>query len=106
MPTPIAEVISTHLDVFEQQLASVLPWITALTDAERAAFLADLIQASMHVKHTGETQVLLEVLEDWEATARLIQDPQMMAHLQVRTTEQETLPWEDVRADVPRHPAP
>jgi hypothetical protein len=106
MHTTIVEEISTHLEEYAQFLVSVLPWVSLLTDPERAALLADLSTASMHFKRTGERQMLLDVLEDWAATARLLEDPQMLARVQARPTEQETLPWEAVRADVPRHPAP
>ena len=106
MKTTIADVLVTHVEALAQQLTHVLPWVKQLTDDERVELLADLAQACTHVRHTGQTQALLEVLEDWEATAYLVQDSHLIARLQATATEQDAIPWEVVRADVPGHPAP
>jgi hypothetical protein len=106
MQTTIADVIATHIEVLANQLAHVLPWVKHLNEDERAALLADLAQACTQVRQTGESQALLEVLEDWEATAQLLSDTRLRDRLQSPTTEQDYVPWEVVRADVPGHTAP
>jgi hypothetical protein len=105
LQTTITDVLVTHVEALAQQLTYVLPWVKQLTEAERVELLADLAHACTHIRHTGQTQALLEVLEDWEATAHLVQDSHLMAHLQATATQQDTIPWEVVRADVPGHPA-
>ena len=81
MPTTIADMLVTQLGALADQLAHVLPWVKHLTEDERAVLLADLSQACVHVRQTGDTQPLLDLLEDWEATAQVVRDEQLAAHL-------------------------
>jgi hypothetical protein len=106
MQTTIADVMATHLEVIANQLAHVLPWVKHLGDEERVTLLADLAQACVQVRQTGHPQALLEVLEDWEATAQCLGDTLLTSRLLAPMTEQDAIPWEDLRASVPGHPTP
>jgi hypothetical protein len=106
MQTTIADVIVTQMEALANHLANVLPWVKHLNDDERAELLADLAQARIQVRQTGHSQVLLEVLEDWEATAQVVGDTRLMARLQTPILEQDYTPWETIRADIPGDPAP
>ena len=81
MHTTIADTLVTQLGALADQLVHVLPWVKQLTEDERVAFLADLAQACVQVRHTGQPQPLLEVLEDWEATAQTLGDKQLTERL-------------------------
>jgi hypothetical protein len=106
MQTTIADVLMTHLEALANQLAHLLPWVKHLNEEERATLLADLTQASMQVRQTGEPQVLLDILEDWEATARCVSDKHLTDRLLASTSEQDYTPWEAIRANVPGQTTP
>ena len=101
MQTPIADMLVTQLGALADQLAQALPWVTSLTEEERADFLADLVQAYAQVRHTGQSQALLAVLEDWEATAHVVSDKHLTDQLLSSTTAQDYTSWEAIRATIP-----
>jgi hypothetical protein len=107
MQTTLADVLVTHIDTLAGQLAHVLPWVKHLNASEQAELLADLAQACVQVRHSGDAQALMTVLEDWEATALLVSDEPFVGHLQAPKTPHEYIAWEEVlRADVPGDSAP
>jgi hypothetical protein len=61
MHTTIADMLVTQLGALADQLAHVLPWVKSLNEDERADLLADLAQACAQVRHTGQSQALLEL---------------------------------------------
>jgi hypothetical protein len=67
MQTPSVDLTATYMEAFVNQLAHALPWVKHLSDDEHADLLADLAQACAQTRQTGQADVLLEVLEDWEA---------------------------------------
>jgi hypothetical protein len=81
MYTTIADMLVTHLGALADQLAHVLPWAKQLTEDERTALLADLAQACVQARQTGQPQLILEVLEDWEATAQVVGDTHLTDRL-------------------------
>jgi hypothetical protein len=101
MYTTIVDVMMTHLETLANQLAHILPWVKSLNEDERAELLADLAQACAQGRHTGQSQVLLAVLEDWEATAQAVGDKQLTDRLLSSTTVQDYTPWEAIRANIP-----
>jgi hypothetical protein len=92
MQTTVADVITTHMEVLAKQLTHVLPWVKYLSHDERADLLADLAQACVQIRQTGQTDALLEVLEDWEATAQCLGDKQLTDRLLTSVTEQDYKP--------------
>jgi hypothetical protein len=100
MHTTIADMLVTQLGALANQLAHVLPWVKSLNEDERADLLADLAQACVQVRHTGQSHALLEVLEDWEATAHAVGDKQLTDRLLSSTTVQDYTSWEAVRANI------
>jgi hypothetical protein len=100
MHTTIADVLLTHLGALADQLAHVLPWVKYLNEDERTELLADLAQACAQVRQTGQSQTLLDVLEDWEATAQAVGDQQLTDRLLSPLTEDDYTPWESIRADI------
>lgn len=98
MYTTVADMLVTQLGALADQLAHVLPWVKQLTEDERAALLADLAQACAQVRQTGQPQTLLEVLEDWEATAQAMGDKPLTGRLLSPMTAQDYTPWEAIRA--------
>ena len=92
MQTTIADVILTHMDTLASQLTHVVPWVKHLSDDERAEFLADLAQACVHVRHTGQRETLVEVFEDWEATAQCVGDKQLTDRLLASMADQDYAP--------------
>lgn len=100
MYTTIVDMMKTHLETLAHQLAHILPWVKSLNDDERANLLADLAQACVQVRQTGQPQALLAVLEDWEATAQAVGDKPLIDRLLSPTTTQDYTPWEAIRADI------
>ena len=96
----IVDMMMTHLETLANQLAHILPWVKSLNEDDRASLLADLAQACVQVRQTGQSQVLLEVLEDWEATAQAVDDKHLVDCLLSPTTTQDYTPWEAIRADI------
>src|SRR2546428_7800839 len=96
----IVDMMMTHLETLANQLAHILPWVKSLNADDRASLLADLAQTCVQVRQTGQSQALLEVLEDWEATAQALGDKPLMDHLLSPTTSQDYKPWEAIRADI------
>jgi hypothetical protein len=92
MPTTITDMLVAQLGALADQLAHVLPWVKQLTEEERVALLADLAQACVQVRQTGHAQPLLEVLEDWEATAQVVGDKQLTDRLLSPITAQDYTP--------------
>jgi hypothetical protein len=92
MPSTIADTLVTQLSALADQLAHALPWVKQLTEDERAELLADLAQACVQVRHTGQSQPLLEVLEDWEATAQTLGDTHLTDRLLSPVTAQDYTP--------------
>ena len=92
MPSTIADTLVTQLSALADQLVHVLPWVKQLTEDERAELLADLAQACVQVRQTGQSQPLLEVLEDWEATAQTLGDTQLTERLLSSVTAQDYTP--------------
>ena len=86
MQTTLADVlmthIMTHIDTLAGQLAHVLPWVKHLNASEQVELLADLAQACVQARCTGEHQALVAALEDWEATAMLVKDEPFVGRLQ------------------------
>ena len=92
MHTTIADMLVTQLGALADQLAHVLPWVKQLTEDERATLLADLAQACVQVRQTGQSQTLLEVLEDWEATVQTLGDKQLTGRLLSPITAHDYIP--------------
>ena len=106
MQTTLADVLVTHIDALAGQLAHVLPWVKHLNASEQAELLADLAQACVQVRRTGDHQEVVAVLEDWEATALLVSDKSLADSLQALKASHEYSPWEVLRADIPGDSAP
>jgi hypothetical protein len=106
MQTTLADVLMTHIDALAGQLAHVLPWGKHLNACEQAELLADLAQACVEVRRTGDHQALVAVLEDWEATALLISDEPLVDRLQTPKEPHEYFAWEVLHADIPGDSAP
>ena len=107
MQTTLADVLVTHIDALAGQLAHVLPWVKHLNTCEQAELLADLAQACVQVRRSGDHQALVVVLEDWEATALLVSDEPLVDHLQAPKASHEYIAWEEVlRADISGDSAP
>jgi hypothetical protein len=100
MHTTIVDMMMTHLETLANQLAHSLPWVKALNEDDRASLLADLAQACVQVRQTGQSQALIEVLEDWEATVQALGDKHLMDRLLAPTTTHDCTPWEAIRADI------
>src|SRR5215831_17732966 len=100
MYTTIVDMMMTHLATLANELAHSLPWGKSLNEDDRASLLADLAQACVQVRQTGQSQALLEVLEDWEATVQALEDEHLMDRLLSPTTTQDYTPWEAIRADI------
>jgi len=100
MYTTIVDTLMTQLGALADQLAPVLPWVRHLTEDERAALLVDLAQAWAQVRQTGQSQPLLAVLEDWEATAQALGDKQLTDRLLSPMTAHDYTPWEAISADI------
>ncbi len=81
MYTIIVDMMMTHLETLANQLAHILPWVKSLNEDERVNLLADLAQACVQARQTGQSQALLEVLEDWEATAQALGDKHLIDRL-------------------------
>ena len=82
MPTTLADVMATHVESLAEQLTHLLPWVKELTAQEQVALLADLTAAYGQMAQDGDRTALLTVLEDWEATAQVLRDPDVAHHLQ------------------------
>ena len=106
MQTTLADVLVTHIDALAGQLTHVLPWVKHLNTNEQAELLADLAQACVQVRRTGDHQALMAVLEDWEATALLVSDKSLADYLQAPKASHEYISWETLRADIPGDSAP
>lgn len=106
MQTTLADVLVTHIEALAGQLAHVLSWVKHLNACEQAELLADLAHACVQIRHTGDPQELVAVLEDWEATALLISDKSLADDLQAPKASHEYTPWEAVHADIPGDSAP
>src|SRR5215471_1706143 len=106
MQTTLADVLVTHIDMLAGQLAHVLPWVKYLNTSEQAELLADLAQACVQVRHNGDAQALMTVLEDWEATALLVSNKSLADDLQAPKASHEYIAWEVLRADIPGDSAP
>ena len=106
MQTALADVLVTHIDALASQLGHVLPWVKHLNACEQAELLADLAQACVQVRRTGDHQALVAVLEDWEATALLISNESFVNRLQAPKVSHEYISWEVLRADIPGDSAP
>ena len=106
MQTTLADVLVTHIDALAGQLAHVLPWVKHLNACEQAELLADLAQACVQVRRTGDHQEVMAVLEDWEATALLVSDESLVDRLQASKASHEYIAWEVLRADIPGDSAP
>jgi len=106
MQTTLADVLVTHIEVLAGQLSHVLPWVKHLNASEQVELLADLAQACVQVRRTGDHQALVAVLEDWEATALLVSDKPLVDYLQAPKTPHEYIAWEALNADIPGDSAP
>ena len=100
MDMTIVDLLMIHLETLANQLAHILPWEKSLNADDRASLLADLAQACVQVRQTGQSQALLEILEDWEATVQALEDEHLMDRLLSPTTTQDYTPWEAIRADI------
>ena len=96
----VVDMMMTHLETLANQLAHILPWVKSLNQDDRASLLADLAQACVQVRQTGQSQALLEVLEDWEATAQALDNKHLENRLLSPTTTQDYTSWEATRADI------
>jgi hypothetical protein len=105
MHTTMADMLLTHLGTLADQLAHVLPWAEHLNTDERTELLADLAQACLQARQTGQSAALQEVLEDWEATAQAVDKPLTNCVL-ASLTEQDYTPWEAIRANIPGQTTP
>ena len=106
MQTTLADVLVTHIEVLAGQLSHVLPWVKHLNASEQVELLADLAQACVQVRRTGDHQEIVAVLEDWEATALLISEKSLADSLQAPKASHEYIAWEVLRADIPGDSAP
>src|SRR5262249_7337259 len=106
MQTTLADVLMTHIDALAGQLAHVLPWVKHLNSREQVELLADLAQACVQARRTGDHQTLMAALEDWEATALLVSDGSFVDRLQRSQAPHEYIAWEALRADIPSDSAP
>lgn len=100
MQTTVADMLASYLDAVAMELARLLPWVKHFNDTERAEFLAEVSHAYAQSRQTGQTDMLLEVLEDWEATARCVEREEVLSRLQAPAREQDYTPWERIRANV------
>lgn len=106
MQTTLVDVLMTHIDTLAGQLAHTLPWVKHLNASEQVELLADLAQACVQARRTGDHQALMAVLEDWEATALLVSDESFVDRLQAPQAPHEYIAWEALRADIPGDAAP
>ena len=106
MQTTLADVLVTHIEALAGQLANVLPWVKHLDTNEQAELLADLAQACVQVRRTGDHQEIVTILEDWEATALLVSNKSLADDLQAPKASHEYIAWEVLRADIPGDSAP
>lgn len=106
MQTTLADVLVTHIDALAGQLAHVLSWVKHLNTGEQAELLADLAQACVQVRRTGDHQEVVAVLEDWEATAMLVSNESFVDRLQAPKASHDYIPWEVLRADIPGDSTP
>ena len=107
MQTTLADVLVTHIDTLAGQLAHVLPWVKHLNASEQVELLADLAQACVQARRTGDHQALVAILEDWEATALLVSDEPFVGRLQAPKASHEYIAWKEIlRADVSGDSAP
>ena len=106
MQTTLADVLMTLIDTLAGKLTHVLPWVKHLNACEQVELLADLAQACVHARRSGDHQALMTALEDWEATALLVSDTSLVHRLQTSQPPHEYIAWEALRADIPSDSAP
>jgi len=88
------------LDVFPWDL---FPWAHSLSVEDRRTFLLEVIQA---VQQRDRRQ-LVELLEDWQATAEALTNTHFMQAYQQPSDATDDVPWEQVRGeldDLSHHP--
>ncbi len=78
--------ISHRLDWF-------FPWCVHLDNGERQAFLIDLLQAV----HTQDAQQLQTVVQEWQATAEALGNPEFMKAWRGSDNPDDYVPWEQGR---------
>jgi hypothetical protein len=78
-----------------QQLSWQFPWFPQLNDEERQAFLIELLQ----VLQTHDATQLKTVVDEWEATAEALSNPEFMQAWQESDHPDDDVPWEQVRGD-------
>ena len=84
------------------RLPPLFLWMASLSAADRRAFAVDLLQAVQ----ARDVAQLTELLEDWQATAEALGNPQFMQAWKQRNDPRDDVPWEQVRGqlDLSRDP--
>lgn len=100
MDNPVTDQVLSYLDEVALHLDSLLPWVKHLNTAERVELLADLTQAWAQCRQTGDMQALINVLEEWQATAEALTDPDFMQAWRQPYDPTDYVPWEQVRGEL------
>jgi hypothetical protein len=74
----------------------LFPWAKEFSLADQRAFLLDVLQAV----HSRDAQRLQECLEDWQATAEALHNPDFMKAWQQPYDPGDYVPWEQIRGEL------
>ena len=81
-------------------MTAVYPWMQALSEADRAEFLTELLYATKQASLSGNWGLLEEVIDAWQETAAILADADLVTRLQETQAEIQqgkTSPWNEVK---------
>ena len=81
-------------------MTAVYPWLQALSEADRAEFLTELLYATKQASLSGNWGLLEEVIDAWQETAAILADADLVARLQEAQAEIQqgkANPWNEVK---------
>jgi hypothetical protein len=79
-----------------ERLSALFPWVSSLNTADRREFAVELLQAVQ----ARDMVPLIELLEDWQATAEALGNPRFIQSWQRSDHLDENIPWEQVRGEL------
>jgi hypothetical protein len=84
------------------RLPTLFPWVSSLSTADQRTFAIELLQAV----HNGNRADLIELLEDWQATAEALNNPGFLQAWRQPERPDDEIPWEQARGELnlPRGP--
>lgn len=81
-------------------LPSSLIWLKHLSKKDQMAFSRELLETVMLACTQGNWDAVPQLMDDWQATAEILADPELTAILTEPVENQELIPWEQVRASL------